>query len=482
MTDAATTERMSRVDTAWLRMDSEANLMMIVGVWLLAPRLTLTELQQRIGEGLLAYPRFRQKVVEDAAGASWVTDVDFDIGHHVQREALHRHPGEAPLDALKRRVAELAASPLDPSRPLWQFALIEALDGEHSALVSRIHHCIGDGIALISVMLSIADGGKAPPPRKARAHPDEDSSDWLADSVIKPIADLAVKAIAMTGQGVGKGLEMFSQPGAPMASSLEAARIGLQLVSDVSALALMPDDSPTRLKGKATPGKRVAWGEPLPLDRVKAVGKVFHASINDVLLSCVAGAIGDYLRSKGDDPSGQHIRAMVPVNLRPLSEAHQLGNRFGLVPLVLPIGIANPIERLIAVRVRMADLKGSYQPLLTMGVLALSGLVVRPLQSAITGLFAKKATAVMTNVPGPKDPIRFCGRTVEQVMFWVPQSGDIGMGVSILSYAGGVQFGLITDAKMCPDPEAIIASFAPEFEKLLWLALMSPWPGEAHRA
>ena len=112
MTDAATTERMSRVDTAWLRMDSEANLMMIVGVWLLAPRLTLAELQQRIGEGLLAYPRFRQKVVEDAAGASWVTDGDFDIGHHVQREALHRHPGEAPLDALKRRVAELAASGL----------------------------------------------------------------------------------------------------------------------------------------------------------------------------------------------------------------------------------------------------------------------------------------------------------------------------------------------------------------------------------
>jgi diacylglycerol O-acyltransferase len=480
MTATAASERMSRVDTAWLRMDSEANLMMIVGVWLLAPRLTLPELQQRIGEGLLAYPRFRQKVVEDAAGATWVTDTAFDIGHHVRREALHRHTGEAPLDALKRRVAELAATPLDPARPLWQFALIEALDGEHSALVSRIHHCIGDGIALISVMLSIADGGKAPPPRKARAQSEGDGDDWLADAVIRPIADLAVKAIAMTGQGVGKGLNMLAQPGAtPMSGSLEAARIGLQLVSDVSALALMPDDSPTRLKGKATPGKRVAWGEPLPLDRVKAVGKVFHASINDVLLSCAAGAIGDYLRAKGDDPTGQHIRAMVPVNLRPMSEAHKLGNRFGLVPLVLPIGIANPIERLVAVRARMAELKGSYQPLLTMGVLALSGLVVKPVQAAITGLFAKKATAVMTNVPGPKDPIRFCGRTVEQVMFWVPQSGDIGMGVSILSYAGGVQFGLITDAKMCPDPEAIIESFAPEFDKLLWLALLAPWPGEA---
>lgn len=169
---------------------------------------------------------------------------------------------------------------------------------------------------------------------------------------------------------------------------------------------------------------------------------------------------------------------MVPVNLRPLNEAYKLGNRFGLVPLVLPIGIANPVERLVAVRARMAELKGSFQPLLAFGVLALSGMVVKPVQAAITGLFAKKATAVMTNVPGPREPLTLCGRRIEQLMFWVPQSGDIGMGVSILSYAGSVQFSLITDARMCPDPEAIIERFAPEFDKLMWLALMAPWPGE----
>ena len=479
MTDPAASERMSRVDTAWLRMDTDANLMMIVGVWLMAPRLTLAELQQRIERSLLAYPRFRQKVVEDAGGARWVTDTAFDIRQHVPRVTLRPRRGEAPLEALKRYVAEQAITPLDPSRPLWQFQLIENLDGVHSAMIPRIHHCIGDGIALMSVVLSIADGGKAPPERKPREAPQDDGEgDWLSDTVIKPFAKLTIKAIGLTGQGLGKGMEMLSHPGAPMTGSLEAARMGLQVMSDVSALALMPDDSPTRLKGKATPGKRVAWGEPLPLDQVKAVGKVLGGSINDVLLSCVAGAIGDYLRSKGDDPTGLHIRAMIPVNLRPMAEAYKLGNRFGLVPLVLPIGVANPIERLIQVRAGMAELKGSYQPLLTMGLLALSGLVVKTVQSAITDLFAKKATAVMTNVPGPKEPLLFCGRSVKQVMFWVPQSGDIGMGVSILSYAGGVQFGLITDAKMCPDPEAIIERFAPEFEKLLWLALMAPWPGE----
>jgi NRPS condensation-like uncharacterized protein len=115
----------------------------------------------------------------------------------------------------------------------------------------------------------------------------------------------------------------------------------------------MPDDSPTMLKGKPIGKKKVAWGEPLPLDQVKAIGKALNCSVNDVLLACVAGAIGEYLREHGDDPDGKEIRAMVPVNLRPLEKAYQLGNRFGLVPLVLPIGIANPIERVYAVRRRM---------------------------------------------------------------------------------------------------------------------------------
>ena len=449
------TERMSRVDHAWLRMDSDANLMMIIGFWLLAPKLTLAELTERVQRSLLTYPRFVQTVVEDDDGASWVEDEAFDIGHHVTREALRHRPGEPPLEALKRCVAELATQPLDPSRPLWQFHLVEDLDGTQSAMICRIHHCIGDGIALISVTLSIADGGKPPPQRKPREPQAE--HDWLADTLIKPFIDLTAKGVAMLG-------------------SADTARIGVQIAQDAAALALMADDSPTRLKGKATPGKRVAWGEPLPLDDVKAVSKAYGVSINDVLLAAVAGAIGSYLRGKGDDPTGQEIRAMVPVNLRPLDEAYKLGNRFGLAPLVLPIGLAHPGERLYAVHARMNELKGSYQPLLAFAVLALSGLVVKPMQDVITGLFNKKTTAVMTNVPGPREPIHFCGRVVNQVMFWVPQSGDVGVGVSILSYAGGVQFGLITDARMCPDPEAIVDCFAPEFEKLLLLALMSPWP------
>jgi diacylglycerol O-acyltransferase len=483
----AAPERMSRVDTAWLRMDNDVNLMMIVGVWLLTPGVSLEALQARVQDKLLKYDRFRQCAVADAMGAHWVDDASFDIHHHVQAAELPPHggPGQpSAREALQALCGELAMTPLDPARPLWQFQLVQGYEGG-SALVARVHHCIGDGIALISVMLSITDGGMDPPQRRrrdAQALDDPHEADWLADAVLKPLTDITVKAIGMYGSGVAKSMDMLANPQQPLLGSMEMAKSGYQVVSDVAALALMADDSPTSLKGKPVGRKAVAWGEPLPLDQVKAVGKALGCSVNDVLLACVAGAIGEYLHEQGEDTAGKEIRAMVPVNLRPLEKAWQLGNRFGLAPLVLPVGIANPIERVYAVRQRMNELKGSYQPLLAFAVLAVSGLFIKPVQDAVLGLFAKKTTAVMTNVPGPAVPLKFCGSTLRQTMFWVPASGDVGVGVSILSYGGGVQFGLITDEQLCPHPQAIIDRFEPEFDKLVWLSLMLPWAGQEQAA
>jgi diacylglycerol O-acyltransferase / wax synthase len=478
----AQAERMSRVDTAWLRMDNDVNLMMIVGVWLLTPAITLAALRERVEDKLLKYERFRHKAVSDAMGARWVEDERFDIKRHVVAATLEPTPGESQRHALQRLCGQLAITPLDPKRPLWQFHLFDGYEGG-SALIARVHHCIGDGIALISVMMSITDGGADPPKRRRKGTPDDGAEDapepdWLSDAVLKPITDLAVKAIGMYGSGMGKSMEMLASPAQPLLGSLDMARSGLKVVNDVAALAIMPDDSPTLLKGKPNGRKVVAWSEPMPLDDVKTIGKGLGCTINDVLLSCVAGAIGEYLRAQGQAPDGKEIRAMVPVNLRPLDKAWQLGNRFGLAPLVLPVGIANPVERVYAVRRRMDELKGSYQPLLAFAVLSVSGLFIKPVQDAVLGLFAKKATAVMTNVPGPAVPLRFCGSTLRQTMFWVPASGNIGVGVSILSYGGGVQFGLITDQQLCPEPQRIIDLFEPEFEKLLNLTMMLPWAGQ----
>lgn len=465
---SGTAERMSRVDHAWLRMDNDVNLMMIVGVWLLQPGLSHEALCCRVEQRLLQYPRFRQKVVEDALGACWVDDEDFDIRRHVRRETLPRRRGRSERAALQARCGELATTPLDPAHPLWQFHLVERYEGG-SALLVRIHHCIGDGISLTSVVMSITDGGELPPQPHDNGHA---HAEGLAAAVMRPLTQWAVKAIDLSGEGVSLSMDLAAHP---QAGTRELLRLGQRVAADMAALALMENDSSTQLKGRPVGRKVVAWGEPLPLDTVKSVGKALQASVNDVLLACVAGAIGDYLREIGDDPTGKQIRAMVPVNLRPLDQAYKLGNRFGLAPLVLPVGIDNPVERVHAVRARMGELKGSYQPVMAFGVLALAGLLNKAAQDALLDLFARKATAVMTNVPGPVQRLRLCGSTLRQSIFWVPQTGNVAVGVSIFSYAGGVQFALITDAALCPEPQRIIDRFAPELDKLVWLTLMLPW-------
>ena len=476
-------ERMSKVDTAWLRMDSATNLMAIVGVWILRPGITRDALAQRVQDKLLAYRRFRQVARQDAAGAHWADDTDFSLDRHVVSHRLAHRRGQDARAALQARAGALAMVPLDPAHPLWRFELIEDYDGG-SALIARIHHCIADGIALISVMMSLVDGGSEPPKRKTRDRRQglDAAEDWVADTLIRPFGDIAARALEAAGGGAAKSLSMLASPqqglGESLGQALEVARLGGQLASDLAALALMPDDSPTRLKGQPVGEKRVAWCEPIPLAEVKAIGKALNCSVNDVLLSCVAGAIAGYLRQQGDDPAGQEIRAMVPINLRPMEDAWKLGNRFGLVPLVLPIGCTNPVERVFTVRSRMSALKGSLQPLLTFGLLSVAGLLIKPAQDAMLSLFGRKTTAVMTNVPGPGEKLKFCGATLEQTMFWVPQTGTVGLGVSILSYGGGVQFGVIADSALCPEPQQIIDAFEPEFAQLLALTLMLPW-GEA---
>ena len=478
-------ERMTKVDTAWLRMDSESNLMMIVGVWIMTPSITHAQLCNRIEERLLKYPRFTQRVVQDSAGATWVKDTKFDIRQQVVLEKLgtssKKHSNVQQERALQDRVADLAVTPLDKKRPLWQFHLVEDYQGG-AALIVRIHHCIADGIALISVTQSLVDGGTAPPERKARA-PQREGLDGLQDlveqRVFKPFSKLISKAFGVASQGAVRSLHMFSDPQKGIEqgldNTLDVAKMAYQVARDTANLVLMPDDSPTRLKGVPGTTKRVAWCQPIPLEEVKAVSKALNCSINDVLMSCVAGAIAQYLIGHGDSVKGKEIRAMVPVNLRPIEQAYKLGNQFGLAPIVLPIGIDNPIERVYEVRRRMNALKGSMQPLLAFGMLAVAGLLIKPAQDAMLSLFSKKTTAVVTNVPGPREKLKFCGSTLEQSLFWVPQSGTVGLGVSILSYGGGVQFGVMTDAKLCPDPQAIIDQFEPEFAKLSLVTLMLPW-------
>ncbi len=464
--------KMSAVDTAWLRMDRPQNLMMICGVLLFRKRIALPRLRKVIAERFVVFRRFRERPAEIAGVAFWETDPQFDVARHVVPATL---PGEGGRAQLQEFVSGLAAMPLDPAHPRWQFHLVERY-GEGSAVVARIHHSYADGIALVRVMLSMTDAAPDGPPAmpfapRGRRPARED--DPLA-SLLAPLSGVLGSARKFGAALVAKGAQLWSEP----AQAVALASEGTAFTAEIAKLALMPTDSPTRFKGVPGVAKRVAWTDPLPLADVKTIGRALGASVNDVLLSCVAGALRGYLVEKGDATADVMLRALVPVNLRPMDKAYKLGNQFGLVFLDLPIGIDNPVARLYAVRANMNALKGSCQPVLALGLLAAMGSGPRALQEVLLQSLARNATSVMTNVPGPQQPLYLAGAPIDSLMFWVPQSGNIGVGVSIISYDGAVQFGIVTDAGLCPDPDHVANRFASEFDKLLLTTLMSPWPRE----
>lgn len=456
-------EPMSRVDTAWLRMERPTNLMMITGVMMLAEPLTLVRLKQVVRQRFLAYRRFRQKAVDGPAGAVWQDDAHFDLDWHVRLSAL---PGRAGKRELERFVGQLASTPLDKTKPLWQFHLIERYQGG-SALVSRIHHCYADGIALVQVLLSMTDTE-----RRARAGSDLRRA-WLKRDGEKVEARFAGldRALKFGGKVLDQGLKMYRDPS--LAAVL--AREGTEIAKELAIALSLSNDPPTVLKGPLGVSKRVAWAEPLALEEVKAVGRAFGCTVNDVLLAAAAGALRGYLLDRGERIDDLSLRATVPVNLRPLEHARKLGNHFGLVFLELPVGRDNPAERLLCLAANMRELKRSRQAVMAYGLLAAMGLAPQGVQQLALELFSRKATTVATNVPGPQQPLYLGGSEIAEMMFWVPQTGSIGVGLSILSYNGRVHFGLIGDARLVPDPDAITRRFGPEFEKLLYLALMADW-------
>jgi WS/DGAT/MGAT family acyltransferase len=289
--------------------------------------------------------------------------------------------------------------------------------------------------------------------------------------LLEPVAAVVSDAARLSGAVLDKYFDLLRHP----AQIAQYARAAQRITGDVFELATMADDSHTRLKGRPGIAKRVAWTPRLPLREVKAVGQALGCSVNDVLLACVAGALGDYLRRHAEPMQGVEIRALVPVNLRGAHDSQALGNYFGLVPLLLPVAIANPLARLHEVHQRMETLKSSYLAPVSLGLLASVGLMPRPVQQEVLDILANKATAVMSNLPGPTHPLWLAGARIGEIMFWVPQSGNIGMGVSILSFADGVQFGLITAASLVPDPQRIADRMSAELERLVLLALMEPW-------
>jgi len=463
-------EPLSKVDTAWLRMEQPSNLMMITGVVGLDKNATYDRLIETIRQRFLAFRRFRQKTSITPSGAFWEFDADFEIRGHVRRVAL---PGLADQAELEEYVSDLASTALDPSRPLWQFHFVENFM-EGPVVVMRIHHCYADGIALVQVFLSLTDASPqgdaqtANPEKWKRSRAKESS---VFQRLLEPAREGVDSFVHFMSRVIEEAVLLLNEP---EKTGRYLTEMG-ELVRELSHALTLPNDPKTLFKKKLGVRKRVAWAEPIPLEEVAAVSKALGCTVNDVLISAVTGALRSYMHEEGESLSASaEIRATVPVNLRPLEHARELGNHFGLVFLTLPISVANPLERLYCVNERMNELKASKQAAMAFGLLAALGMSPSAVQKPALDLLSEKASMVLTNVPGPAEPLYLAGGKVKDMMFWVPQSGKLGVGVSILSYDRKVFFGLIVDRRLIADPGRIIQKFKPELEKLMYLAMLLP--------
>jgi WS/DGAT/MGAT family acyltransferase len=445
---------MPSADVAWLRMDRPTNLMVINAILTFDEPLDWDRVEAIVEKRLIApYARFSQRVVERGGargGIYWEDHVEFDLSDHLEHVRL---PAPGDRDALERLVGDLMSQPLARDKPLWTLYLIDGY-GDGAALYARMHHCIADGIALARVLLSLTDS--QPDAGIAPAEREGGRRGGLLSSV-------AGAGRATAGALVHEGFELMFHPAAELGNLASLAWTDSRALAHVF---LRPSDSSSALKGELGAARRVAWSEDLSLAEIKRIARGNGGTVNDVLVSAMTGALREYLAARGSVVD--EIRAFVPFNLRPLDEPlpSSLGNRFGLVLLPLPVGAESAAERLSAVKRHMDEIKHSPEGAIAFGVLELMGRTPAQVEQAILDVFSAKGSAVITNVPGPREPVYLAGVPVSAVAVWAPTSGSVSMSVSIFSYAGRVTVGVMADAGLVPDPDALVDGFQAELEAL----------------
>lgn len=414
-------------DATWLNMDREDNPLVIDALLLLQPGADVSAVVRRfIEQVVVPYPRFRQVVVDTPGlvrSAAW-KPVELDLSHHVSRVRL---PAPASRDVLWSAVGAQLERRLDPERPLWSLTVIEGLESRQAALLFRAHHVIGDGMAMAQLLLSVCDEDEISMPRPR----------------------------GRTGRATGDWTERIM---ADIDTSLDLFRAATEL------LAIAPDP-PSPLSGPLGGKKRIAWSNPVPLSHVQAVREHLGGTVNDVLVSTVAGA----LRRAVDHPDLPDVHALIPVYLRPQHAPlpKDLGNHFAPVFLRLPCCEPGPVARHARVMQRTHALKRGQMPLVAaMGVRAI-GVAPRRVETVAINHFASRASLVLTNVPGPYNAVHIAGARIDDIIFFVPQPASIGVGLSLFSYDGRVRLGVSVDVERDVDPAAVARAFGEAFAALL---------------
>jgi len=439
-------------DNAWLRMDHRTNRMVVTGVLSFNEPLTRDEIKQRFEERLRLFDRFRQRLDEPWHGLrpKWKEDPLFDIDNHLSHVAL---PEPQDVNELQDFVGDIMDEKLDDEKPLWHCWLVEGVaeDGGGNALVVRIHHALADGFALLYVLFSLADD---------------------PESIELPIGELPPLPNAEGKTGSTVGTEDEEEVGG--GSGFDLSSVGDMVTRGANTLASARDlpirkEPDTPLKGKLSGAKRVSWTDTYDLDEVKSRAHSYDATVNDVLMASTAGAFRRYIEGSGHTVGDDlELTTAMPVNLKPLAERdEQLGNYFGLGFVELPVGVEDPEERVREIQERTGVLKHGAEAHGMYALLNAAGAMPDSFQDELSELFRNRVTAAVTNVPGPVNKLELGGTEVTDIMFWAPTTEDIGIGISIFSYGGGVRVGVATDENMVTDPNTLAEAFESDIKDMI---------------
>ena len=459
---------MSALDAWFLHVEDDINHMHIGSVGIFeGPPPELARLQDAIGEALDDIPRYRQRYRELAGGIArpvWVPDPRFRLDYHVRHTALPR-PGDRAQ--LHRLVGRVMSQPLDRNRPLWETWFVEGLSDDRWAMISKVHHCVVDGIAGTDLLARVLRDDPEPGPH--RDHP-TGSGDGPADTATEPGVLDAARAVADgTRDRLHATATTLRHPVATAFRTATALRGAGELVD---VLQPMP---PSSLTGPIGPHRRygTARGD---LADAKAVKQVLGGTVNDVVLAAITAGFRDLLDHRGELSTHSVVRTMVPVSLRREDERGQLHNLVSALFIALPVAADEPAERYRVVRDAMAEAKHSGEQHTTAGIVAASGLApdmfVGLALRTLTRLLQRHQrflTTVTTNVPGPQQPLYLVGRRMVEAYPYVPVAEGLRTGVAIFSYDGQLTFGVTADADEITDLDVLTAGIEGGMDELVAL-------------
>ena len=436
-------ERLNPLEASFLAIEDAANHMHIGSVGVFAgPAPTFGELCGLVASKLAVSPRYRQRVRTAPLSVGrpvWIDDPRFRLDRHMRHTVLPAPGGHRELCDV---VGRLMSQQLDRSQPLWEDWMVEGLESGHWALVTKVHHCMVDGIAGSDLLAMVLDRDEEPgpvPPDDWRPEPEPSAADLALHS-----ARGLVTAPLTWIRGAGDALR---HPDATLTRVFDVAA-GLGRLSGL----VRPAPAST-LTGPIGPDRRWDCAR-ATLAEIKEVRSAFGGTVNDVVLAAVTRGFRDLLAARGEPLAGRVIRSLVPVSLRTREARGVFDNRVTAVFAELPVGIENPVERLAEIRAQMESLKLSHEADASEAITSFVGFTPPTLTALLTRVAVHRQRSVetiTTNVPGPQLPLYALGRRMLEAYPYVPISGTIEIGVAIWSYDGGLHFGVTGDADAVPD-------------------------------